>query len=206
MIREVDETLVAWLASFVPRARVSFEPPDVSAANGKDVVLRLFLADVREEDDSTITGWTTLRDEEGVAVGRLPVTRRYRFAYLVTAEGPDTMAAHDVLGRVLAGTAMDAAIPARYLSGALDQSEQPVIVRCAPNRRFVDPTHLWQAWGIAPRTTLELTLLASLPYVAAHEVAAPPSQIEVGTSRIGPSAGAEEQTPRRRPTARIHEG
>lgn len=205
MIRDVDETLSAWFSSVLPGVAVSFDPPGTPRPSKGSAVLHVHLADVREEDDLTTGGWASIRDDDGLVRGRVPSTRRYRFAYLLIAEASDVLTEHDLLGQVLAGTTLTSVIPDEHLTGALQLTEQVIVVRCAPEKRFSDPTHLWQAWGVAPRLALELTLLAAVPVAAMLEVAPPPEQIDLSTSRGVPHPPVVDQNGGRKPRARIEE-
>jgi hypothetical protein len=214
VIRDLDATLAGWLGSLLPGTTISFEPPGTveppSAKAAKGGVLSLFLDDVRMDSDASDAGWASLRGEDGVVVGRVPPTRRYRFAYILVAQAADALAEHDLLGRVMSGAALHEVVPAEHLAGDLAHAEGSVLVRCAPPKRWADPEHLWRAWGVAPRATLELSVLAPLlmPYIM--DVAQPPSRLDLGTSssRTGHADGANGQEAAQRPrlTHRIQEG
>jgi hypothetical protein len=207
VIRDVDATLTAWLSSLLPRVTVACEAPPEIAAPPKAPRLSLFLDDVREDPDSGTAGWAPLRGEDGVVVGRLPPAKSYRLVYLLIAQALDASAEHDILGRVLAGTALHEAVPSEFLTDGLAETGQAVLVRCAPASRTIDPRELWAGWGVAPRTTLELSVLAPLPLSFVADVASPPKHIELGAQRTPPvpvAAGDRKDAPR--PTGHIHEG
>jgi hypothetical protein len=207
MIRDVDESLQSWFGTLLPGVTVTFDAPGSPLPADGSATVRLFLADLREEDDFTTDTWTPLRDERGVVVGRLPAARRYRFAYLVMAEAADTLTEHAVLGQLLQATARAATLPTEHLSGDLANEGRVVVLRCAPERRFSDPTHLWQAWGVPPRLALELWLMASLPVTPAYDAAPPPEEIALSSRRSATVPRLEEpKDGARRPRARIDEG
>lgn len=185
MLRDVDVSLAAWLGAFLPAGgTVAF---DVAAVADGDrpaaPVLVLHLHDVREEGEMTPGSWSEVRDAGGTLVGRLPAQRRYRLTYLVAAWAADTLAEHEALGSVLAGCAVHHVVPLAALRGVLADGDQPLMTRCAPVDRGCDPRELWAAWRIAPRTALELSVLATLPLAAMLEVAEPPSGIDLRSAR-----------------------
>lgn len=208
MIRDVDDSIVAWLAALVPRTEISVGPPtDAAGPGSKRGSLALFLHEVREDADGSASGWSELRNDDGVLVGRVPPTRRYRLTYLISAHAADARAEHELLGRVLAGAALHEVVPGEHLVGSLADAEATLVVRCAPARGRADPRELWAAWRIPPRTTLELSVLSPLPIGYVAEVAEPPSAIDLFSGRPpvpGPDAAARPAPAR--PTRRIHEG
>lgn len=217
MLRDVDGSLTAWLGALLPGVRVSCgSPPAARAAPAEppgkgstrvEATLHLHLHAVREDAGGSTVGWSDLRNGDGVVVGRLPPSRRFRLNYLVVPQARDTATEHDLLGRVLAGTALSETLPGEFLTGALGDAESTVLVRCAPATSAVDTTHLWAAWGVAPRATLELSVLAPLPLSYVDEVATPPSQVALGAARRTRPVEDEQPLPSRpRPTARIDEG
>jgi hypothetical protein len=217
VLRDVDGSLTAWLRDLVPGVRVSCEPPasrpasDGSSGKGRTAAsLYLYLHAVREDAGGSTVGWSDLRNGDGVVVGRLPPSRRYRLNYLLLPDARDAAAEHELLGRVLAGTALSEALPAEFLVGALGDAHggpgTTVLVRCAPATSAVDTTHLWAAWGLSPRATLELSVLAPLPLSYVEEVAAAPSTVQLGAARRPRPTADESPAPARpRPAARIQE-
>ncbi len=182
MLRDVDLSLAAWLTGYLPAdATVVF---DAAAGAGETPpVLGLYLHDVREEAEMTPGNWSDIRGESGVLVGRMPPQRRYRMTYLVTAWATDTLAEHELLGNVLAGCALHHVVPTAALRGCLADTDQPVMVRCAPAERGLDPRELWAAWRIPPRTALELSALAALPTTALVDFPTPPRKIDLHSAR-----------------------
>ena len=182
MLRDVDLSLAAWLSGYLPAGGdVVF---DHGSADKSSLALALYLHDVREEGEMTPGSWSDIRGDAGVLVGRMPPQRRYRMTYLLTAWAGDTLTEHEILGNVLAGCAMHHVLPADCLRGCLADSEQPVMVRCAPGERGCDPRELWAAWRMAPRTALELSALAPLPISALVDFPAPPRKIDLRGSRL----------------------
>lgn len=179
MLRDVDVSLAAWLATYLPPGGdIVFDiatPPAPPA-------VALYLHDVREEAELTPGNWSDVRGDGGVLVGRIPPQRRYRMTYLITAWAADTLAEHEILGNVLAGCAMHHVVPPDALRGCLADGDQVVMVRCAPFDRACDPRELWAAWRLPPRTTLELSVLAALPVAALVELAAPPRNLDLHTT------------------------
>jgi hypothetical protein len=209
VLRDVDQSLIGWLSDLLPGVLVGCEqraPRKPSAGSRAEVALHLHLHAVREDAGGSTVGWSDLRDGDGVVVGRLPPSRRYRMNYLLLPYAGDTATEHDLLGRVLAGTALSETVPREFLVGVFAEAESTVLARCAPSSPAVDTTHLWAAWGVPPRATLELSVLAPLPLAYVEEVAAAPSTVHLGAR--GTPADHEEQRPvphRPRPSARISE-
>ena len=207
VIRDVDDSLVSWLGEMVPTVPVELGPPaDPEARTRKGAAsIALFLHEVREDADGSAAGWSELRNDEGRLVGRMPPSRRYRLTYLVFATAQDVRTEHDLLGRVLAGSALTEVVPPEHLAGSLADVEATMIVRCAPARGHADPSELWAAWRLAPRTTLELSVLAPLPLSYVAEVAEPPSSVDLRVRRgaADPAAPTAPRPAPRRP--RVHE-
>jgi hypothetical protein len=217
VIADVDATLAAWAGQFLPDVEIASSPPvDDGKRTGRQrdthVVL---LYDVREYLYAGAPGWTSQRDESGLVVGRTLPTRAYRLTYLLIACGKDTAAEHAMLGRLLAGSNLDDVVPADLLAGELKSSETQIILRCAPAHVSIEVRRLWDtlwaAWGLRPRSMLELSVLAPMPPGVVQAVAEPPAQIALGVDRIA-AAPAVPGAPhdgydrtRRRPTARITE-
>lgn len=210
MIHDVDTSVAGWLADLLPGVAVSFDPPAAEPPSSRKAarpMLLLFLSGLHQESDGSTSGWSSLRDEEGVVVGRVPGIRYFRFTYLLMGQAKDTATEHQILGRALEATALYELVPQAFLAGALAELDgSSVRVRLAPSSRGVDTRELWHAWGVPPRTVLELTVLAPLPLTTVADVAAPPSQVDLGVGRGTPPATANAGAPpRRRPTGRISE-
>lgn len=217
VLRDVDLSLTGWLVDLMPGVRVSCDPPSPRQSPGRppgqatgktraDASLYLHLHAVREDAGGSTVGWSDLRDGEGVVVGRLPPRRRFRLNYLLLPDARDAATEHDLLGRVLAGTALSETLPAEFLVGGLADADSTVLVRCAPATSAVDTTHLWTAWGMAPRATLELSVLAPLPLSYVEEVAAAPSAVHLGARGERTDHDQQPVPARPRPAARISEG
>ena len=224
MIADVDASLITWLARSLPDVSIVLAPPaadpgtapDKTAAPDKaaagrsgsaDVTLMLYLGQIREELDSAEPGWSAVRNEQGVVTGRQAPTRSYRLSYLLVPFSADPLAEHLVLGQILASSALDTVLPDEVLRGSLIEVEHPIMVRAAPPNASLDTRELWAAWGLRPRATLELSVLAPMPPSAVSEVAAAPAHIEMGTSRLPsilpPKPQSEQAVPR--PSHRINE-
>jgi hypothetical protein len=207
VLRDVDQSLTGWLTDLLPGVRVGCEPPvPRTPSAGAEAAVHLHLHAVREDPGGSTVGWSDLRDGDGVVVGRLPPSRRFRLNYLLLPDARDTSAEHDLLGRVLAASALSETLPPEFLVGPLAEAHSTVLVRCAPSSPAVDTTHLWAAWGVTPRATLELSVLAPLPLAYLEEVAAAPSAFHLGARRTRADDGDQPAPARPRPAARISEG
>jgi hypothetical protein len=184
------------------------DPPveDPGVSGSKDTTLMLFLGQIREELDSVEPGWSAVRDSQGAVSGMRPPTRSYWLHYLLVPFSADPLTEHRLLGQVLVGSALEGVLPGAALRGSLLEVEQPVLVRAAPPRASVDIHDIWTAWGLRPRATLELSVLAQLPPFSLGEVIAPPSHIEMGASRLPGVPQPEPEKPARpRPSHRLSE-
>jgi hypothetical protein len=211
VIEDLDASISAWLSTVAPYASISLESPDAVSATdpGDRPTLTLQLLDVREDQAAGTLGWSTLRNEDGVAVNRLPPNRRYRFTFLVSAVAADAGTEHAALGTVLVGLSGDDVVPEKHLRGALSDCAGELVVRCAPAREDSDRRDRWAPWHLSGyRTALELEVLAPLPQAAVHDVVAPPSHFELHSAPRypgrAPADGAPAATPRR-PITRIVE-
>ena len=202
MLRDVDTSLSAWLAGYLPAGvGIVYDPP--VGRSGTEPLLALYLHEVREEGEVTPADWSGLRGDDGRLVGRLPPQRRYRLTYIVTAWAGGPLDEHELLGRVIGGCALHHAIPAESLQGCLVDLGQAVMVRCAPFDKGCDPRELWAAWRIAPRTSLELSVLVPLPVALLTDLPVPPRSVALGSSR--PPGGAPGFDPARQARAGISE-
>src|SRR3954469_43242 len=143
MIADIDATVARWMQRLAPDLDVVFSAPSDTPDVPERVVVTAFLHDVREDPDAGIPGWTSVRDEAGAVVGRQQPTRAYRFSYLLVATGPDTTHEHEALGRILSGSVLNEVVGEVDLAGQLPAAEGPVVVRCAPHSRSIDPHQLW---------------------------------------------------------------
>lgn len=212
MIADVDATVAAWLSRFVPDIEIAFAPPPDDgpvASTPRRLTLTAFLSDVREDLDSGEPGWIAMRDPQGVVVGRRPPNRSYRLTYLLFACGTDPVAEHEVLGRVLAGSLLEEVLPDEVLRGLMRSAEAPLSARCARAGHPSDTRELWAAWGIRPRTTLELSILAPMPPPMVHEVAPPPRHLDLAATRVAgqslPPSGIRQVLDPPARTARVTE-
>lgn len=210
VIADVDQTVAAWLGRFVPKTKVVFTPPPdstSSSAKRSPSVLAVVLCDIREEPAAGEPGWSSMRDATGVTIGRRAPSRTYRLTYLLLACGRDPLEEHRVLGQVLAGSLLDEVVADDLLAGRLSTIDGVVTARCAPHQGTVDTRWLWPAWGIHPRATLELSVVAPMPQDLVVEVALPPSSVDLGVGRLPPVRRSAEVNgdPPRRPEARITE-
>ena len=210
VIRDLDVTLAGWLGALLPGVSISFEPPGPGGAHTKRAApvgcLAVVLLGVREEADGSLSGWAELRADDGLVMGRVPPSRRYRFTYLLVAQAADALTEHEVLGRVLSGAALHEVVPVEHLRGSLEGAEHAVIVRCAPATGSIDSQQVWGVLGTTPRASLELSVLAPLPLAALLDVAAAPRHIELGAGWVpSDGSGTDQQEPPLRPTRRIQE-
>jgi hypothetical protein len=209
VIRDLDDTLAGWLGGILPGVAISFEAPGSSSAHSKPgdakVSLAVVLLSVREDADASFSGWGELRGDDGLLLGRLPPSRRYRFSYLLVAEAADALTEHNLLGRVLAGAALHEVVPPEHLAGSLEGVGPEVLVRCAPATAATDPQQLWASWAMPPRAWLELSVLAPLPLAALLEVVQPPRHVELGAAQVPAAVLDGTGSPRPRPTSRIQE-
>lgn len=209
MIADIDASLMAWLARSLPDVQIVLGPPaeDPARSGTTDLTLMLYLGQIREELDSAEPGWSAVRDSLGVVTGRQAPTRSYRLSYLLVPLSTDPLAEHQVLGQILASSALDGVLPDEVLRGSLLEVEHPIMMRAAPPQASVDTRDIWASWGLRPRATLELSVLAAMPPSAVSEVAAAPAHVEMGSSRL-PSTPQPKPEPDRsvpRPTHRIKE-
>lgn len=208
MIADVDLTIAAWLQRFVPKAGIVFAPvptPDRPAKRGS-VTLALVLVDIGEDPSCGEPGWSSVRDATGVMIGRGAPTRSYRLTYLIVPTAADPLDEHRLLGQVLAGSQLEELVPQDLLVGDLAAVQARVTARCAPHTRIVDPSVLWGPWGISPRASLELTVVAPLPQQLVQDVASPPSSVDLGVGRLPAHPRQADSVPRRaRVKARISE-
>jgi hypothetical protein len=211
VIADVDATVVAWLARLVPDADIALAPPDAddSSSQRKRPTLTAFLHDVREDPDAGVSGWTSLRDDGGVVVGRQHPTRAYRFAYLLIAFGADAAREHETLGRVLTGSVLNEVVADEHLAGPLKDAEGPALIRCAPAARSVDARDLWAAWGLRPRTYLELSVCVPMPPQHIVETPAPPTRLDLGARPLAAIESSDPNESRdvamRRPARQVRE-
>lgn len=178
MISDVDLSVRAWLGHYLPAdVPVVFDPPDRCAQLEGDRV-SAYLLEVEEDPTGVSATWDEFRDADGQLVGRRAPSRRYRFDYLLTAWADDVEREHRLLGDLLVGCAGCLSVPAQFLSGAL---AQPVLVRSAPRREGV--------LRAAPaRTGLHLQLLVPLVPETMTDLAPPPREVSVNSSRGVPPA------------------
>jgi hypothetical protein len=208
VIADVDASLMAWLSGFLPDVRMVLDPPveDPGVSGSKDTTLMLFLGQIREELDSVEPGWSAVRDSQGAVSGMRPPTRSYWLHYLLVPFSADPLAEHRLLGQILIGSALEAVLPEGALRGLLLEVAQPVLVRAAPPRQSVDLHDIWAAWGLRPRATLELSVLAQLPPFALAAVAGAPGHVDMGVARLPSVPQPEPDKPARpRPSHRISE-
>jgi len=213
VIADVDATIAAWARRLLPDVEIAFTPPEEEKrADRKRDTLVVLLHSVREDLDAGSPGWTSLRNDSGVVVGRAVPTRAYRLTYLLIACAKETAGEHEMLGRLLAGSMLDDVVPPDLVAGQMKAAESPIVIRCAPAQSSVELREawstLWSAWGMRPRTMLELSVLAPMPPGLVQAVAEPPAEIALGVERLPsvPPVRRGEHDGLSRPTARITEG
>ncbi|MEV6601453.1 Pvc16 family protein [Actinoplanes sp. NPDC051346] len=187
MIWDVDLSIRAWLGHYLPAdVPVVFDPPDRCAHLEGDRV-SAFLLEIEEDSTGVSATWEEFRDADGQLVGRRPPGRRYRFSYLLTAWAADVEREHRLLGNLLVGCAGCTAVPTGFLTGALAQVGQPVMVRSAP-RRDGEADGARVLPGGVMRTGLHLQLLVPVVPETLTDLAPPPREVSVNSSGRLPAA------------------
>ncbi len=205
MIRDLDLSLAAWLGEALPECVITFDPVPAGTEEGTSAILALNLCDIRLEHEASTGGWSTVRDDRGVAIGRTPPTRTYRFTYRVSAVAADALAEHEILGRLLVVGALYEVLPVPHLVGSMTASGQPVLLRFAPAQSLLAGTWLREAPEDL-RAWLELSVLAALPVEQLTEVAPAPRHVDLGTARTTREpAEADAPAGVPRPTTRVSE-
>jgi hypothetical protein len=215
VIADLDATIANWLEQFLPDTDIVFDAPAGwtpaagPAATTDRTLLWVFLHDIRQELDAGAAGWSSMRDDSGVVVGRMPPRRSYRLTYLLVPLVERTVDEHRLLGQVLAGALRHEVVAVHLLAGTMRGSEEPVLARVAPAAPSIDQQQFWAAWELAPRTSLELSVLAPMPPERMEPVAGPPSRVDVGAERLAPAqrppARADDAPGRPRPVGRVTE-
>lgn len=162
MIPDVDEALREFLAADVPLPQgeidISFERPTREwSSRLSRPTLNLFLFDVRERKE--------FRDPNEIRSimpdGRMKLEqppRRIDLSYVITAWAKEPGDEHRILTRVLAAMFRTLELPETHLSGELEGSQYPVLMRIMPPDHIAKPADLW---GV-----LDNEMRASLTWVA----------------------------------------
>ncbi|HEY1918028.1 MAG TPA: Pvc16 family protein [Streptosporangiaceae bacterium] len=198
MLRDLDLSVAAFLSHLLPAgSEACLGPPQAAQAqSARGVpVLGAFLYDVREAQAPAADA-TLARDDDGRPAGWQRPVRRYQVSYLLTAwpgddapgrEPPgDSAAEHEMLGEVLAGCAVAAAIPADCLHGVLAEAGEPVPLLCAGADRAAAATQLWPGLGVPARAALDLRVVAPVVPPLITELAPAVRGLEVGVQRQPP--------------------
>jgi len=206
VFNEVAATLRALLgADPVLRVEVRFDAPGPSWLDTDDMArLGLFLHDVREDLSARMAAWHEERDVDGRVVARRSPSRRYRLGYLVTAWSSSVDAEQELLGAALNVFARGETVPVEHLTPALRAIALPVTLAVAHPDLPAAGTGLWPAFGIPPRTTLDLVVTTPLQGQASTELAAAPEAVTLGVDPGGPPPRAPAPVPAG-PRKRIHE-
>jgi Pvc16 N-terminal domain len=194
MLDDVDAALGGLLAAAVTARGaedvvLSFQSPAAQGGQpGGAPTLALFLYDIRENLTGRGADLSQIRDQDNRVAVRQLAPRRYELSYLVTAHAATVTEEHRLLGMVLATCAELEAVPPRYLGGKLASTGLPVGLRVAAPTAVAAPWDLWQALGIAPRTCLDLLVMATLIPEAALELAPPAEHLvlDAGTGARAP--------------------
>lgn len=205
MFNEVAATLRALLAADPAlRVEVRFDPPGPSWADDGMARLGLFLHDVREDLSARMAAWHDERDDGGRVVARHLPARRYRLGYLVTAWSSSVDAEQELLGAALNTFVRGETVPVEYLTPTLRATALPVTLAVAHPDLPAAGTGLWRAFGIPPRTTLDLVVTTPLLGQASTGLAAAPETVALGVAPGGPPPPAPTPAPVG-PRKRIHE-
>ncbi|BCJ31902.1 Pvc16 family protein [Actinocatenispora sera] len=191
MIADLDTALERWLARMLPdEVAIVLDPPTTP---GPVPVVHAWLYAIREDPDGAPAGGSSVRDDDGRVVARLPAPRRYRFDYLLTAWAQTARSEHELLGQVLVSAASTLALPPEYLDGRLANG-YPVVVRCAPQDPDRPAGTGWWAARPSARTALALTVLATLVPEADAELSPSPRRVALRSEQ---SPAATAPRPRR---------
>jgi hypothetical protein len=202
VLHNVDAALRSMLAEALPAGTaVRFDPPEPSWRGGADTVGAL-LYRVVEDITARAAAWSDVRDGDGRVTARVPVERRYRSSYLVTAWAADPAREHALLGAALAGLGAGLTVPAAHLGEDLHDVEIAVASPEFPGA----PMELWSALGVAPRASIEVVLTAPVPAKPVTDLAPAPDQVDLGVAAPGTPLDQEPDGPApARPRGRITE-
>lgn len=210
VLRDADRSLANWLGRVLPPGvGVRFEPPAPQwvAKPPEPLFVDAFLHSVMQDARGPQSGWSDLRDSDGRVVGRQPATRYFRLTYLITAwaagqGGADTgsdrmMAEHEALGFVIDACARHGALPDDCVEGALAESGTQIVLECAPADSPAVAAALWAGLGLAPRTHIELVLVAPSKPPVLTDMAPPAREIVLNAEQepAGSPDGGTSQVP-----------
>jgi Pvc16 N-terminal domain len=208
MLRDLDLSVGDFLGSLLPAgAAVRFGPPrEVAEAVTRGApLLGAFLYDVREAQAPAADGMLA-RDQDGRAAGWQRPVHRYQVSYLLMAwpGRPDSAgepagedaSEHELLGAVLIGCAVAAAIPAEFLHGVLAEAGEPVPLVCAGAHQVTGAAQLWPVLGVPARAALDLRVVAPVVPPLITELAPAVRGLEVGVQRQ-PSPVRDDDRPAR---------
>jgi hypothetical protein len=197
VFNEVTATLRALLrADPALRMEARFDAPGPSwLSTGDTTRLGLFLHDVREDLSARVAAWQDERDEDGRIVARRAPSRRYRLGYLVTAWSSTVDAEQELLGAALNAFVRGETVPVEHLTPALRATALPVTLAVAHPDLPAANTGLWRAFGIPPRTTLDLVVTTPLLGQATTDLDAAPEEVTLGVDPGGPPPPAPTPAP-----------
>lgn len=182
MIDAVDATLAAWLARCCPdgtqiRFAAPAGAPDSTPANAAEV--RVFLAEIRRDVQVQASDTVTIRNDDGLVTGRQQPVQWYRYGYQLTAHASTTEVEHRILGAILVAAAAEPLMPEQCRTGALADTELPVLIRVG------SPVSERSGDAAQAATILDLVLLAPLVPAPPFEVAPMVTKVAVGASKRG---------------------
>ena len=207
MVRDADLSLANWLGrALPPDTEVRFDPPRAEwerRGRGPAFISAFLRVVARESGDLPRSGWTDARDADGRLLGVQLPPRYYRLSYLITAwaaaadredeASRRTFEEHELLGRLIDACTNTEILDPDQLTGSLAEAGLPCYVRCAAaedGRPAADP---WSGLGIAPRTAVELHLVAAVVPRPVTELAPPVRQL-VLRARQDPDFEASQGT------------
>ncbi|MGW6261643.1 DUF4255 domain-containing protein [Streptomyces sp. NPDC055085] len=184
MFHDVDESLRVFLRQRLPeRVNISFEAPSAGRDPGTAAESRrgaskrdkptvtLYLHEIREDLGGRGAGIRDIRNADEKVIGRTLPMRRYQMIYLVTAEATTAEKSHELLGQALMAFISCDTLPPSCLQGYFRGSPARMEIRAAEDISPGIKDDLWSAFGLAPRASFALTVLAPLVPEERYEVA-----------------------------------
>lgn len=184
MIHHVDAAVTALVRSALPDdVDVRVDQPGAEPAG--DAVL-VFLHRVVEDVAARAASWSDELDERGRVVARTLPPRRYRFCYAVTAWAGDRTVEHARLGAVLDTLACLLHVPVECLPPHL-RSGPPVDLDVAHPDLPGLSADVWAAFGVPPRSFLDVVLSVTLTPKVVTPLPAPPGEVDLGVRAEAPT-------------------
>jgi hypothetical protein len=198
VIDDLTRSLAALLHTHVDGVEVRTDRPEAAWSGGRGRFLSVSLHKVAEARDRRQADWSDVRDANGGVLGRHAPARWFRCTYLVSAFGPDALAEHAMLGRVLAAAVTMESMPVEHLVGVLADETDPIVLNVAS--RGVDASDWWEAAGLSPRPVLEVMVVAPVRPPLDTQVAPPADSLTLdarklpsGMAPAAPSAAGERR-------------